>query len=109
RGDRLAGRHQWRGSARRWHREAAEGAFACASPGDRRPALRREELPLAGRRTAVRNAVWPADRRGGMNGRRRLSICYVVPGHDLLSSVGPSRNVVNLAQALSEWADVTVA
>jgi glycosyltransferase involved in cell wall biosynthesis len=44
-----------------------------------------------------------------MNGRRRLSVCYVVPGHDLLASVGPSRNVVNLAQALSEWADVTVA
>lgn len=40
---------------------------------------------------------------------KRLSICYVVPGHDLLSSVGPSRNVLNLASALSEWADVTVA
>lgn len=39
----------------------------------------------------------------------RLSICYLVPGHDLLSSVGPSRNVLNLARALSEWADVTVA
>jgi glycosyltransferase involved in cell wall biosynthesis len=38
-----------------------------------------------------------------------LSICYVVPGHDLLSSVGPSRNVLNLAHALSRWADVTVA
>ena len=44
-----------------------------------------------------------------MNPSRRLSICYLVPGHDLLSSVGPSRNVLNLAQALSEWADVTVA
>ena len=44
-----------------------------------------------------------------MNASRRLSICYLVPGHDLLSSVGPSRNVLNLAQALSEWADVTVA
>lgn len=41
--------------------------------------------------------------------RKRLSICYVVPGHDLLSSVGPSRNVLNLAAALSELADVTVA
>ena len=40
---------------------------------------------------------------------RRLSICYVVPGHDLLSTVGPSRNVINLARALGEWADVTVA
>lgn len=44
-----------------------------------------------------------------MNGFRRLSVCYLVPGHDLLSSVGPSRNVLNLAHALSEWADVTVA
>jgi len=44
-----------------------------------------------------------------VNGPRRLSICYLVPGHDLLSSVGPSRNVLNLATALSEWADVTVA
>ncbi len=40
---------------------------------------------------------------------KRLSICYVVPGHDLLSTVGPSRNVLNLASALSQWADVTVA
>jgi glycosyltransferase involved in cell wall biosynthesis len=32
-----------------------------------------------------------------------------VPGHDLLSSVGPSRNVLNLAHALGNWADVTVA
>jgi glycosyltransferase involved in cell wall biosynthesis len=44
-----------------------------------------------------------------MSAARRLSICYLVPGHDLLSTVGPSRNVVNLARALSEWADVTVA
>ena len=44
-----------------------------------------------------------------MTASRRLSVCYLVPGHDLLSSVGPSRNVLNLAQALSEWADVTVA
>lgn len=43
-----------------------------------------------------------------MNGRR-LRFCYVVPGHDLLASIGPSRNVVNLARALSQWADVTVA
>jgi len=40
---------------------------------------------------------------------RRLSVCYVVPGHDLLSSIGPTRNVLNLAQALGKWADVTVA
>jgi len=39
----------------------------------------------------------------------RLSICYLVPGHDLLATVGPSRNVLNLARSLSRWADVTVA
>jgi glycosyltransferase involved in cell wall biosynthesis len=44
-----------------------------------------------------------------LNLPRRLSVCYVVPGHDLLSSIGPTRNVLNLAQALGQWADVTVA
>lgn len=44
-----------------------------------------------------------------MSSARRLSICYLVPGHDLLASVGPSRNVLNLAQALERHADVTVA
>jgi glycosyltransferase involved in cell wall biosynthesis len=44
-----------------------------------------------------------------MNQPRRLSVCYLVPGHDLLASVGPSRNVLNLAQALARHADVTVA
>ncbi|HET6467624.1 MAG TPA: hypothetical protein VFG43_04520, partial [Geminicoccaceae bacterium] len=40
---------------------------------------------------------------------RRLRICYVVPGHNLLGTVGPSRNVLSLARALGAWADVTVA
>jgi glycosyltransferase involved in cell wall biosynthesis len=40
---------------------------------------------------------------------RRLSICYVVPGHSLVASAGPTRNVLSLARALSRWADVTVA
>lgn len=40
---------------------------------------------------------------------RRLSICYVVPGHDLALSSGPTRNVLSLARELSRWADVTVA
>lgn len=44
-----------------------------------------------------------------MSATRRLSICYVVPGHDLLASVGPSRNVLSLAQSLGRHADVTVA
>lgn len=39
----------------------------------------------------------------------RPSICYLVPGHHLLPSSGPTRNVLSLATALSEWADVTVA
>ena len=44
-----------------------------------------------------------------MTRSRRLSICYLVPGHDLLDTVGPSRNVLNLARSLGRWADVTVA
>lgn len=39
----------------------------------------------------------------------RLSICYVVPGHSLLPSAGPTRNVLGLAQALTPFADVAVA
>ena len=44
-----------------------------------------------------------------MTGRKRLSICYAAPGQNLLPSAGPTRNVLNLANALSQWADVTVA
>ncbi len=33
----------------------------------------------------------------------------MVPGHNLLTSAGPSRNVLSVAEALSRWADVTVA
>jgi len=40
---------------------------------------------------------------------RRLSICYAAPGQNLLPSAGPTRNVLSVAEALSEWADVTVA
>jgi hypothetical protein len=40
---------------------------------------------------------------------RKLSVCYLAPGHSLLSTVGPTRNVLSLAQALSRHADVTVA
>jgi glycosyltransferase involved in cell wall biosynthesis len=40
---------------------------------------------------------------------RRLSICYAAPGHSLVSTSGTSRNVLSLAEALGEWADVTVA
>jgi glycosyltransferase involved in cell wall biosynthesis len=39
----------------------------------------------------------------------RLRICYVAPGQDLVSTMGPTRNVLNLARALQAWADVTVA
>ena len=44
-----------------------------------------------------------------MSAPRRLSICYVVPGHSLVATAGPTRNVLNLARALGQWADVTVA
>jgi glycosyltransferase involved in cell wall biosynthesis len=44
-----------------------------------------------------------------VSARSRLSICYVVPGHCLIASAGPTRNVLNLARALNQWADVTVA
>lgn len=44
-----------------------------------------------------------------MSARRRLAICYAAPGLNLLPSAGPTRNVLSVAQALSEWADVTVA
>jgi glycosyltransferase involved in cell wall biosynthesis len=40
---------------------------------------------------------------------RKLSVCYLVPGHNLLSTVGPTRNVLSLARALSQHAEVTVA
>ena len=42
-------------------------------------------------------------------GGNRLSICYAAPGSNLVPSAGTTRNVLNLAEALSEWADVTVA
>jgi glycosyltransferase involved in cell wall biosynthesis len=38
-----------------------------------------------------------------------MRICYVVPGHRLVSSMGPTRNVLNLARAMLPLADVTVA
>ncbi len=40
---------------------------------------------------------------------RRLRICYLVAGHGLLATAGPTRNVLSLAQALQPYADVTVA
>jgi glycosyltransferase involved in cell wall biosynthesis len=39
----------------------------------------------------------------------RPSVCYVVAGHNLLSTAGPTRNVLSLARGLSAFADVTVA
>lgn len=40
---------------------------------------------------------------------KRLSLCYAAPGHALLSTAGPTRNILSLAEALGQWADVTVA
>src|SRR5687768_13962664 len=44
-----------------------------------------------------------------MSGAKRLSICYMVPGHNLLPSAGPTRNVLSVARELGKCADVTVA
>jgi glycosyltransferase involved in cell wall biosynthesis len=44
-----------------------------------------------------------------MTDTRRLSICYAAPGHALLGTSGTARNMLSLAQALSRWADVTLA
>jgi glycosyltransferase involved in cell wall biosynthesis len=44
-----------------------------------------------------------------MSNPRRLSICYAAPGQNLLPTAGPTRNVLSVAEALSQWADVTVA
>jgi glycosyltransferase involved in cell wall biosynthesis len=43
-----------------------------------------------------------------MNGRR-LKICYLAAGQGLLSTAGPTRNVLSLGKALQTYADVTVA
>lgn len=40
---------------------------------------------------------------------RRLRICYLVAGHGLLATAGPSRNALSLARALSRHAEVEVA
>ncbi len=44
-----------------------------------------------------------------MSASRRLKICYVVPGSDLVATMGPTRNVLNLARAMRPLADVSVA
>jgi glycosyltransferase involved in cell wall biosynthesis len=41
--------------------------------------------------------------------RKRLSICYAAPGQNLVSTAGGTRNVLSAAEAMSQWADVTVA
>src|SRR5215475_7407702 len=51
----------------------------------------------------------PSTNSCSMSFRKRLSICYAAPGQNLLPSAGPTRNVLNVANALSQWADVTVA
>jgi glycosyltransferase involved in cell wall biosynthesis len=40
---------------------------------------------------------------------RRFSICYAAPGQRLLGTAGSTRNVLSVASAMSQWADVTVA
>jgi glycosyltransferase involved in cell wall biosynthesis len=40
---------------------------------------------------------------------RRLSVCYAAPGHRLVATAGTTRNMLSLADALSQFADVTLA
>ena len=40
---------------------------------------------------------------------RRLAVCYAAPGSSLLNTSGATRNVLSAAEAMSAWADVTVA
>lgn len=40
---------------------------------------------------------------------QRISLCYAAPGHALLNTAGSTRNILSLVEALSQWADVTVA
>ena len=80
-----------------------------------------DELGRGARRYVEANCRWPAiaervqavyettARSCPVSAPRRLSICYVVPGHSLVATAGPTRNVLNLARALGQWADVTVA
>src|SRR5688572_25869015 len=73
-----------------------------------RPAhARRRGRSVLGARLAADPAQRPQGRPVSQS--RRLRICYVVPGHRLVSSMGPTRNVLNLAKALQPFADVTVA
>ncbi len=44
-----------------------------------------------------------------MSDLRRPSLLYAVPGSDFMPSAGPTRNVLNQARAMNEWADVTLA
>lgn len=41
--------------------------------------------------------------------RGRPSVCYAAPGHRLVPTAGTTRNMLSLAGALSEFADVTLA
>ena len=41
--------------------------------------------------------------------KRRPSVCFVAPGHTLVSTAGSTRNILATASAMSEWANVTVA
>jgi glycosyltransferase involved in cell wall biosynthesis len=40
---------------------------------------------------------------------RPLSICYAAPGHRLVSTAGTARNMLSLTDALSQYAEVTLA
>lgn len=48
-------------------------------------------------------------RRQKVNKIASLSILYAAPGNNLLNEAGPTRNVLSVANSLSQWAQVTVA
>jgi len=70
-----------------------------ASPQHAAPRL----APLQSARVPRRGVDIPA------SGTRRLSVCYAAPGQRLLATAGSTRNVLSVAEAMSQWADVTVA
>src|SRR5215831_11104837 len=57
----------------------------------------------------LRKSLSETDVHASVTGPKRISVCYAAPGHSLLHTSGSTRNILSLAEALSECADVTVA
>src|SRR5690606_2516217 len=113
---RAARRADRRGPRGRDH-DAAPGTRALEAPRRLGQEVRRVTVRLAQLRDDDREAgparpcrrcraPGPGD---ALTVRRRLAVCYVAPGSHLVASAGPTRNVLALASALGERADVSVA